>query len=148
MCKCPVSTFFLYILPSEARLGCTQEEIGREEVGVQSPLTVFFFIHTLFCCHWITAVDDVVLCMELFFVWRVWHSNLHHLPLFAVFFFFFYLCTRCLNRALKWSFFRGFQGRYYYESEENLMNMSTVKTVWLNLVVAMQISSFKNSEHN
>lgn len=46
MCKCAVSTFFLSIMPSEARLGCTQEEIGRGEVGMQSPLTVFFFQRT------------------------------------------------------------------------------------------------------
>lgn len=104
MCKCAVSTFFLSILPSEARLGCTQEEIGRGEVGVQSPLTVFFCfffpMYTPSCCHRITAADDVVLkmCMDVFLcdefgtaICTVYHGLL----------FFFHLCTRSLTTALK-----------------------------------------------
>lgn len=50
MWKCAVCTFFLSVLPSEARLGCTQEEIGRGQLGVQSPSnpnSFFLFTHHL-----------------------------------------------------------------------------------------------------
>lgn len=93
------------ILPSEARLGCTQEEIGRGEVGVQSPLTFFLDSHTIFslnhcgrlCCF--GHVHGCVFCVK-----SLTRQSAPSTILCCFFFFFCYLCTRSaqianLNRA-------------------------------------------------
>lgn len=134
MCECAVSTFFLSIMPSEARLGCTQEEIGRGEVGMQSPLTVFFFfsMYTLFCCHWITAVDDVILkmCMDVFLceefdtaICTVYHGLL----------FFFLFVHKDINQTTKRMIFQGFPGTLLQWKWRELNNLK-IKLIAIHLL--------------